>query len=536
MALTEAQMKTLDAKYAPNTFKIQSNEPITTFRDIPETTQTSEKSVGGFLKNVATSGFDFAKNLATAVLHPIQTTKAVLGTAAGAAEKLVPGVQGQEKYADALVNMVKERYGSTDKAIETAYKDPVGVLSDLSIFLTGGGAAATKVGEISKVGKVAELGQTLSKAGSLIDPITGAAKVVTPVLKGAAKTVGATKDFAITQITGLNPETIKTIVQNPENFSAAEKAGLQRANLGKIVKTSLDSRLKSLSETGKEYEVIKNSPKTVTFETPIQTFLRDNFKISFKNGKVVPTAASGISSADVNALNEFLSVYGKKQTFTANEIINARQAVDAMKVFDKAKTKSTVIATKLRKFIDDTAKTQLPELAKADAKYAPEVSILKKLKKEFFDENGNLNDNAINKISNITGAGKDVQLARLKKLIPDIEQRVKLVKAIEDIAATKGQKVGTYARAALGGGGVMTGNVAMIVGAILSSPGVFVPLMVKYGKAAGFTTEVIKPVILKMKNAVKLTEKEKVIAKKILNTAGNLMAGSAGKDLQNLSK
>ncbi|MCK8367031.1 hypothetical protein, partial [Erwinia amylovora] len=74
-------------------------------------------------------------------------------------EKLLPGVQGQEKNFDAFTGFLKERYGSLENLQKTATEDPFGFGSEILSLITGGAALAGKAGEVGNaigaVGKTA---------------------------------------------------------------------------------------------------------------------------------------------------------------------------------------------------------------------------------------------------------------------------------------------------------------------------------------------------------------------------------------------
>jgi hypothetical protein len=127
-----------------------------------------------------------------------------------------------------------------------------------------------------------------------------------------------------------------------------------------------------------------------------------------------------------------------------------------------------------------------------DDAYSKERNLLNVIKKDFLEKNTatggiKLKDSAINKIANATGAGKDQLLDRLEKLVPGIGRQIKMLKVIEDIEIAGGQKVGAYARAAFGGAGMITLNPTLIIGSIMSTPQIAVPLL----KGIGFSTEKI---------------------------------------------
>jgi hypothetical protein len=143
------------------------------------------------LGTLAESGIKFVTDISQVVTSPIQTAKSIFSLAKGTVQKLIPGEQADEKTVDAVVDFYKERYGGLDKIKETALTDPIGFAVDLSMFLSGGGAAVTKVGKLAKVAKIAKTGAKIKKAAQLIDPLAltlrGAGKTVSKISKRGVK-------------------------------------------------------------------------------------------------------------------------------------------------------------------------------------------------------------------------------------------------------------------------------------------------------------------------------------------------------------
>lgn len=190
---------------------------------------SEDPSLLGFGKNVLSSAGNAVSGLYHAVRHPFDTAQTISNIAVGGVEKLMPGdtsgFDPQKKTFDAAIDYFKQRYGSFDAVKKTAYKDPIGFALDLSIGLSGGGAAlkgagalvdATRAGEIagdvSKVGDLAKAGETaqvakvpnlltkagegLSKAGEFVDPIKRAGQVASPLLsKGADLATKGAKEY-----------------------------------------------------------------------------------------------------------------------------------------------------------------------------------------------------------------------------------------------------------------------------------------------------------------------------------------------------
>ena len=164
-----------------------------------------EKSVGGFVSNIIPSGVEAVKGITSAIFHPIQTAKSVGKIGIGGVQKLIPGEQGQEENFDALITFFKDRYGSLDKIKETAYQDPVGFGLDLATVFSGGGAAATKLGIVSKVGALTKTGQVLNKVSDVVNPINQVTKLAGKGLEKvtAGRKIGG-KDYVMDNLTELD--------------------------------------------------------------------------------------------------------------------------------------------------------------------------------------------------------------------------------------------------------------------------------------------------------------------------------------------
>jgi hypothetical protein len=130
-----------------------------------------EKSVSGFLGNVASSGGRFVGDIAQTVMHPIDTAK---GLATAASHPV--------DTASAIGSALKNRYGSLDAIGNTLYTDPVGVAADLSTVLGGAGLAA-------KVGQAPRIARALSTASELSNPLKVLGAATEAVTRPVANTM-----------------------------------------------------------------------------------------------------------------------------------------------------------------------------------------------------------------------------------------------------------------------------------------------------------------------------------------------------------
>lgn len=139
------------------------------------------------IETLKRSGGEYFGGIADSIVHLPRTLKSVGQLASGAVQKVIPGEQGNEIYADSLGKFFADRYGDLDSIKRTALEDPVGFASDLSMFMTGGGSALSKAGQVSKVGELAQAGKTISNIGKAVDPLAIATKGAGTVIKSATE-------------------------------------------------------------------------------------------------------------------------------------------------------------------------------------------------------------------------------------------------------------------------------------------------------------------------------------------------------------
>lgn len=179
------------------------------------------------LSNIPGSGARMAQDIGTAVMHPVETGKAIGGLALGAVEKAIPGAQSHEKNVDALVDMYKGRYGSWDKFAETLKTDPVGVLADLSTFAGGVGAAGKGVelaADAAKMGRTADVAGTVARTAGTIAAAVDPLQIPKNVVQAAATGVKLPEYLYRTSLKGGYQ-----ITAPREEIRAAVKTGLEHS-------------------------------------------------------------------------------------------------------------------------------------------------------------------------------------------------------------------------------------------------------------------------------------------------------------------
>lgn len=206
--------------------------------------ELGEVAVQAF-QNIPASAGQFAKNLITPFIEPVETAKSLGTLAAGLFQKAIPGRQPSEDAVDAVADFLKERYGGIENVKRTIATDPVGFASDLSILATGGGAAAGRLIQLTgKTGTVAtkalKAAELVGKAGRTAEPLN----LATAPIKAIAR---------------LTPASFtEKLVESGIKFSAKIKP----AQRSKIIQAVLDEKITptkaGLKKTGKLIERYSN--------------------------------------------------------------------------------------------------------------------------------------------------------------------------------------------------------------------------------------------------------------------------------------
>ena len=165
------------------------------------------------IKNLPSDSVQVVKEIGSMLLSPIETAKSLGDVGLGFIEKLQEGEQEHEKYADAVVQNLKETYGSVDGIKEYIAEQPAHALMDISAIITGGGAALRAGGKAAKLSKVATTGESLVKAGQAIDPLAlGGKAIAKPVAKLAEKSKTPVAE-TVGMLTGTGPVAVREAME-----------------------------------------------------------------------------------------------------------------------------------------------------------------------------------------------------------------------------------------------------------------------------------------------------------------------------------
>lgn len=271
----------------------------------------------GTIGTIAKSAGNAAGGVLDAVLHPVRTAKSIGNVALGAAEKLIPGEQSHEPYANAVGQHYKDRYGNVDKIAETVATDPVGFVTDAAAPLglkIGAKGVAKTAGVVKNV--VAPPPETL---------IGKAQKLTTEVLQpGKAELT----DALVQGKKHASVEQASKVISKSKNYTELTQ------NLDKVISETMDKRNAILKQdnydvypsyTHKLKKLIKEEAKNGQV-TPEE--LRQMNGVYQRELKYLKKNNSKISRLDAQARKEYLQDLTDKllQKLESGDIIDNQPA------------------------------------------------------------------------------------------------------------------------------------------------------------------------------------------------------------------
>lgn len=370
--------------------------------------------------NIPGSAVQMGKNIASAVAHPIDTVSALgkvvggaLGEVGAAYQPVPPGInnpagpQGAgatgewSPYAqefEAVVGMMKDRYGSLDALKQTIATDPVGFAADLSAVLTGGGAMAT--------GVAPRVGQVAGAVGKAIDPVRAAVNMAKAPITGIGKTPGLGRAMGEISgaMTGTGYGVVKRALRGGKEFRAAMAGDVSGTEILDNAKQALGALKDARAEAYlAKLETVRNSTKTISL-APIKRQLEaqlKRFNIA-RNGDDLDFARSTI---DTKAQNKIKEVVNLIDDWGSRPGDNTPIMLDTLKRrlddFYAETNNSRVMVTALKDTVRGTISRELPQYAEMTKDYAKVSTVVKDIERSLSLGTRASADTAINKLSRV---------------------------------------------------------------------------------------------------------------------------------------
>ena len=261
------------------------------------------------IQNIPKSAVKYAEDLITPITDPVGTAKGLYSFTSGLVQLAIPGEQADEKTVKAVGDYFVKRYGSLDGFKNAVANDPVGVIGDVSIVLTGPAQLTSKL-----PGLAGNISQKVANVGSAIDPLNIAAQagkgVKTGLTEGVPAVVGMT--------TGAGKEAIQTAYDAGraggevdqrfvDNMRGLETPGAVVDDAAAALRTLRDQRNNNFVTSKQALELEKQKIDFSTLSNEVEDWAR-GFDFEFDQGspgyQVERGAVSELSKAGQAKLQE----------------------------------------------------------------------------------------------------------------------------------------------------------------------------------------------------------------------------------------
>jgi hypothetical protein len=327
------------------------------------------------IPNIPDSGAQYVKNIASAFvpekesfyIPTVATATNISNMATGAVQKLIPGEQGKEKYAEAIGRHFIDRYGSVENLRQTVIKDPVGFADDISSLYSLGGFTASKVGKVAGMPGLAAAGKNLSKIGQAIEPLNVAIKMSKPVVKIAGSLASQVHGRFMT---GAGSEATKAAFRGSEDFINALRENIHEED---IVRNANDAVKTMRSEEVLKYS--KEFKKVKAYSKPMDL---NKIKEVFSDPKIqqyINPSRTPLDQSQVSALNNIKGVIDDWGDNTAAGFDSLKQNIDNFYKGSKDSRQYDSVITQLRNKVKSEIIKAVPEYEKITKDYSKFVKL-----------------------------------------------------------------------------------------------------------------------------------------------------------------
>jgi len=426
-----------------------------------------------------------------------------------------------EEVADAIGWYIANRYGWVENIKKSLKEDPAWMIWDIVSLLEWGVSMAGKAGVLDEVSKVSMLNKL-----SEVNPYT---KVPELAVKWVSKVAGATgkwlsnlADMVLNKVTAIDKEDRDFAARNPEIVNSFVEGKRTVEDVAQQLYDKMDEAENNRQALGQEYQNLRASwQKTDT--TSIISSLNQELeskKIGIgKDGELVFDKFSKFNDPQQRAIkNAWKIIQDVKQegSLDADSILNIRQKLSDLVSWEGRPLKASAVDREaewliksFRAAVDKAAKN-IPWMAELDAKYWPALDEINTLRKDWFNSDWTLRDNAISKLSNLTNNANKAKLERLETLIPWITEDVRGLKVGMAIDNAMKARVAQYVQQGLITGWFMS---------VFANPATMLPLLaawvlltpkniVKILQWAASAQEGMNSIIKKISSGTRLTPEE----------------------------
>ena len=394
--------------------------------------------------------------------------------------KVANWVFESSEVSDWFKEYIVDSYGSDEKFLQTLIERPEDVISDfvsvlewwVGIAKWAGLIDATRAEMIIKnlgyldmyeVGTkwVFQAEKWLAK-----NQLKLAEKSIWKTMKGTEKVWNLLKkspvwkmvSFVENKLTGLSEEERKFIRENWDIVEEYLKGNRSADEIAEMIMNKFDDLIEWKKEVWKFYDIVKNNDKLLVKTSWIVSWIKwllNELWIKIDNNWVLKFGELSYTPSQQKQLQQVYwyvkALENLGDSATAKDVWRARQLIDSLanwegntKMWLDAEVMNSI--RNMRWKIDDALKEQVKGFKEADTEYRELSKTVKELRKDWFTKEGNLKDNALSKIRNLTNKGNEAKLERLEKNFPWITRSLKWLWVSQSIEKASKMMVGQYAQ------------------------------------------------------------------------------------------
>jgi len=484
-----------------------AEQPLQIQQPVSNEPKSWGETLGSALMNAPASAGKYAGDIYHAVTNPVETGKNLGMVAAGGMKNLMPesvqkfitSISSEPGKIDEAVQMANsvggeyaKKYGSVEGFKNAIATDPVGVMGDMSILLTGGGSAASKL-----PGIVGRAGEAVATAGRTIDPFNVAVNAVSK----PAKLAEALGSNALGLTTGAGAESIREAAKAGAAGGTKADAFLSQmrgnAPIEDVVTTAKDAvseLYKNRSDAYKSSMGGVTKDKTVLDFAPIDAAVTKAENIGSFHGIPIRENAADALAAIRGKINEFKA--GDPAIFrTVEGFDKLKQAISDIQQAQPYGSPARKVADEMYNAVKKEITAQAPQYAKTMSEYEQASALLKDIEGSLsLGKKANI-DTSVRKLQSIlrnnanTNYGRRVDLGRQLEAAGADTLFPQLAGQMLSSATPRGIQGAT---SALGGAAALATNPTLLPGLALTSPRIVGEAAYYGGKAGGAAQNVAK--------------------------------------------
>lgn len=397
-------------------------------------------TVSETMSNIPGSAYKYGEGLVQSVIpkkesYYIPGGEAVRGIAnvgAGVVQKLIPGEQGKEPYADAIGKFFADRYGGMENLKKTIINDPVGFAADVSAVLSLGGSAAGKAGQLTGATRLAETGRKAAQIGRAIEPVNATIKMVKPIVK-VGGSLGAQLHGRF--MSGAGAEATKQAFQGKPGFIEALRGAIIDQDIIDKSKSALHGmREAEVKNYGKQFNSLIKSGKGIELNIEpvkerIVQQMHDLLNIKFEITKDIATgelvrkvnyANTPLPEHQLSNVKKVVDIVNKWDDLSIKGVDYLKRNLDNFYIGSSDTRQYDKFINAIRSSIKNELTKQVPGYEKMTSKYSKFLNLEEEIQKSLSMGNKAAMDTTLRKL--------------LSAMRENFEYRKELVQTLDNVS------------------------------------------------------------------------------------------------------